>query len=413
MLEVFRFSDGRLQARVELGAPIVGAVGDPESPRLIVATRSGSEAPLLTELDFQGGERRELTPPVTPRAMAVVEGAAPSLVLVDGGTPTWMALRHAAVPEPIVPTTALPARGDGQAQPRVTESADWRNKLKRGGEPTPPRPAAAPATTATATTATATTMTATATTATAEAKPVEEIEPATHWRDALADWAEKVLATPRRELPAPSLPDEATLAMASARMTLDAPAALALTLVYGARLVGHGEGVAAATVARALTAAGASGDDAWAEALGRGLLGRLGLVRAQDGRLRASVAAARFLDGAPPRFAILGGTPSDVDLPEGNVRLDGAVAPLDELGRELARRYGYDVALLKIADRDPARQLRSLLVEARLHGAWPVVDVIIKAARWAHVLDDGPTVIVARGEELPARVQAMPPVDLA
>jgi hypothetical protein len=407
MLEVFRFSDGRLQARVELGAPIVGAVGDPESPRLIVATRAGSEAPLLTELDFQSGERRELAPPVTPRAMAVVEGAAPSLVLVDGGAPTWMALGHTAAPEPIAPTTAPPARGDGQAQPRVIESADWRNKLKRGGEPAPPRPAAASATTVTTTAATTTTATATT-----EATPVEEIEPATHWRDALADWAEKVLATPRRELPAPSLPDEATLAMASARMTLEAPAALALTLVYGARLVGHGEGVAAATVARALTAAGAGGDDAWAEALGRGLLGSLGLVRAQDGRLRASVAAARFLDGAPPRFAIVDGTPSDVELPEGNVRLDGAVAPLDELGRELARRYGYDVALLKIADRDPARQLRSLLVEARLHGAWPVVDVIIKAARWAHVLDDGPTVIVARGEELPARVQAMPSIDV-
>jgi hypothetical protein len=44
VLEVYRFSDGRLQARVDLGAPIVSATGHPESPRLVVATRTGDAA---------------------------------------------------------------------------------------------------------------------------------------------------------------------------------------------------------------------------------------------------------------------------------------------------------------------------------------------------------------------------------
>ena len=43
-LEVFRFSDGRLQARVDLGALIVGAAGHPDSPRLVVAT--AQDAPM-------------------------------------------------------------------------------------------------------------------------------------------------------------------------------------------------------------------------------------------------------------------------------------------------------------------------------------------------------------------------------
>lgn len=92
-LELFRFSDGRLQARVELGAPIVGAAGHPDSPRLVVATRKSDDAPVtLTELDFQAGDRRLLAPPWSPRALCVVEGARPALVVVDEGAPTWMEL---------------------------------------------------------------------------------------------------------------------------------------------------------------------------------------------------------------------------------------------------------------------------------------------------------------------------------
>ena len=49
-----------------------------------------------------------------------------------------------------------------------------------------------------------------------------------------------------------------------------------------------------------------------------------------------------------------------------------------------------------------------MLVEARLHGAWPVVDVSVKAARWTGALDEGPTVVVVRGDEVPAAIAALP-----
>ena len=56
----------------------------------------------------------------------------------------------------------------------------------------------------------------------------------------------------------------------------------------------------------------------------------------------------------------------------------------------------------------PARMLTWKLIEARLHGAWPLVDVSAKAARWAHALDDGPLVVVTRGDEVPAAIALLP-----
>jgi hypothetical protein len=408
-LEVFRFSDGRLQARVELGAIIVGAAGHPDSPRLIVATRKTDAAPVsLTELDFQAGDRRALKPPFAPGAMCVVEGAQPALVLVDDGAPTWVALAAASTPDPIMPSaatvTATPATTK-TPHPRVSNPADWRGKLQ----------ASKTATAAKATAATASSARPMA--AAIAVAPVEDAdaEPAAHWRDELCDWAEKQLAAPRRGLDAPAVPDDSTLATAIARLALDQRAARALSLVYGARLCGHAD-VAAATVARTLDGDGelepggspSARANAWDEALGRGLCGQLGLVCARDGRLTLSAPAGRFLDGAPPELRILAGAASDAELPHGNVRLDGGIEPLAEIGARLAKHYGYDVALVLVDGPTPAQTLAAMLVEARLHGAWPIVDVSVKAAKWADALDEGPTVVVTRGDELPARIAALP-----
>jgi len=392
-LEVFRFSDGRLQARVDLGAHIAGAAGHPESPRLIVATRPTEEAAVqLTELDFVAGERRELTTPVAPRAMCVVEGAQPALVLVDHGAPVWMALGAAATSDAIAATTpamppATPAPAKA-AHPRVSNPADWRGKLHATrSAATAPASASVPAT------------------APAIAPVADAGEGAPHWRGSLCDWAERQLAAPRRALDPPSWPDDSPLATTIARLALDDAPARALALVYGARLCGHAA-VPAATVARAL-----DGDDAaWSEALGHGLLARLGLARAHAGRLAPTTAAARFLDGAPARVPILTGGASDAELPSGNRRLDGGIERLADLGARLAERYGYDVALVHVDDKKPARMLAWKLVEARLHGAWPLIDVIIKAAPWADALDEGPSVVVVRGEEVPAAIAALPPL---
>ena len=89
------------------------------------------------------------------------------------------------------------------------------------------------------------------------------------------------------------------------------------------------------------------------------------------------------------------------------MKLDGGVEKLSDIGARLAAQYGYDVALVRVDGERPAKQLASMLVEARLHGAWPVVDVIVKAKRWAHALDEGPSVVVVRGEEVPAVVKAL------
>ena len=387
-LEVYRFSDGRLQARVELGAAIVGAAGHPESPRLVVATRTTDDGPVqLTELDFQAGERRALTPPLQPRAMCVVEGAQPALVLVDGGAPVWMPLGAAAAPEAIAPTTPPAAAPPRQPHPRVSDPADWRGKLHAANKSAPATKPAAPAARAAVAVA-----------------PVEEAaERGAHWRDELCDWAEKQLERPRRALELPAWPEESTLATAIARLALDDHATRALALLYGARLCGHAE-LPAATIARAL-----DGEEAaWDEALGRGLVGRLGLARVRVGALSLRAPTGRFLDGAAPRIPILPGSPSDAELPAGNVRLDGGIEPLADIGARLARRYGYDVALVLVEGPAPARMLSWKLVEARLHGAWPIIDVIVKAARWSHALDEGPSVVVVRGDEVPRAIAELP-----
>jgi len=402
-LEVFRFSDGRLQARAELGAAIVGAAGHPDSPRLVVATRAADDAPAtFTELELQVGDRRMLTTTVAARAMCVVEGAQPALVLVDQGAPTWMPLGAAAPADATAATSAPPSPatqpGKKQPHPRVSDPADWRGKLHAT------RPAAAAGARATA--ATAPTGATGATAAAVAVAPVgEPADAEPHWRDELCDWAEKQLAAPRRAADPPAVPEHSTLTTVSQRLALDEDAARALALVYAARLLGHAD-VPAATVARAL-----GGEEAaWDEALGHGLGGRLGLLRARDGRVALSAPAGRFLDGTAPRIPIVPGGASDAELPAGNVRLDGGVEPLPQIGARLAARYGYDVALVLVEGEHPARMLAWKLVEARLHGAWPVVDVSKKAARWSDALDEGPSVIVVRGDEVPAAIKALPPL---
>ncbi|MGZ3443630.1 MAG: hypothetical protein ACXVDD_29105, partial [Polyangia bacterium] len=357
----------------------------------------------LTELDFQLGERREIKAPVSPKAICVVEGAKPMLVMVDVGPPTWLPLDVAAAsPEPTqASASAAAARPAREPHPRVSNPADWRGKLQAS------QSAKSGAATAGAARPSATSSPRGAA-AVAAVEAVDALdEPSGHWRDELCDWAEKQLASPRRTLEAPTLPAESTLTTTVARLALDERATRTLQLLYGARLLGQG-GVPAASVARALGEGDAADEAAWDEALGRGLLGQLGLVRARYGRLALSAPPGRFLDGAPPRLTILAGGASDAELPGGNVRLDGGVEPHAEIGARLAAQYGYDVALVLVEGATPARSLASMLVEARLHGAWPIVDVSVKAARWASALDEGPTVVVVRGDEVPAMIAALP-----
>jgi hypothetical protein len=202
----------------------------------------------------------------------------------------------------------------------------------------------------------------------------------------------------------PRLDAGATLSTVIDRLALDDRAARALALLYGARLLGRGE-VAAATVARVL---GDPPDDAaWETALGRELGGQLGLWRARSGRLALSPPVAGFLDGDPPRVKLVPGGASDAELPLGNIRLAGGVEPISAIGARLAQQYGYDVALITASGDAPRARLRAQLVEARLHGAWPLVEIAADPAVWRDSLDDGPTVVVVRGD-LPAALAELP-----
>ncbi|MDB4965838.1 MAG: hypothetical protein JWN44_1527, partial [Myxococcales bacterium] len=134
------------------------------------------------------------------------------------------------------------------------------------------------------------------------------------------------------------------------------------------------------------------------EALGRGLLGQLGVARARDGRLALCSPTARFLDGAPPLVQLVAGGDGAADLPGGNLRVDGGAEPLRAIGERLAAQFGYDVALVRVDGVTPRRALKSRLVEARLHGAWPVIEVHADPLDWLDALDEGPSVVVVRGD---------------
>jgi hypothetical protein len=333
---------------------------------VVFATRPRAEAVELMEVDFQLGERRPLTMSMTPSAFAVVEGAAPTLVVLGGGGLTWMPLSPAMPGESAPAAPAALTAAAAKSPPTRSAAArddDWRARLA------PSRPTTRPATTQ-------------------EAAP--EREP-THWRDRLCDWARHLSRKPTT--PVPELPARATVAKLIERLALDATAARTLMALYGSRLVGAGDGLSAAAVVEVIR----SGDDevAWAEALGRGLLGTLGVATARQGKLRLTAAAARFLDGAAPRITIVAGRGGNVELPSGNVRVDGGVSRLRDVGAELAERYGYDVALVSV---DTRRALQGQLAEARMHGAWPVVEAGKSPTGWIDGLDDGPTVVVVRGE---------------
>jgi hypothetical protein len=393
-----------------------------------VATRSdeGAAAKLL-ELDFVRGERRELEV-TAPLSICVVESPQPMLVVhtSGAGAPEWIPLPHvvaaeamkptttAATPATTTPATTTTATTGERATPAASAApaGDWRARLHEGRAATAATPTRSPAA---------------AFDTTDSDDNAEELEldeqldddedarkPAgSAWRERLCDWAESLLAQPRTKRPLPTFA-ATQLAEAAERLGLGPRSQRALAIVYGARLLGH-DGVPAAIFARALNDGAAPDDDSWDEALGRGVLARLRLARGRGGRLTLRAAAARFLDGAPPRLTVVHGRGAHQLPPSGPAHLRTDGRPLPALGADLAARFGYDVALLPIAvDGDgasdrPRRLVADGLCEARLLGAWPIIDSAGDPARWLPALDDGPALVVVRGA-LPDALAALPPL---
>jgi hypothetical protein len=390
MLELYRFSDGRLQARAELGGHLAGAAGHPESPRLVVAVQPKDGGLELAALDFAVGERHELTTPGRPISMCVVEGATPALVLHDGVQldPIFVPLPRALPPDVDLPPPPV--------MTRTTKSASDVGGFARESAPRksaqPPRAVMkdAPPDTANATQD-----------ATANAPNVATMPSrAGTWRDRLCAWCEVVLAG-ERNLPPPDSDDASPLADAVERLSLDARATRALGIVYAARLLGERD-LPAATLARALSSSPVEAD--WQEALGGGALSRLGLLRAREGRVALSPTAARFLDGGAPAIAIVAAGDGALQPPAGAALLDAGDATLDDAAAALAQRVGLPVALVHLpprADDAARRRVARALLEARLHGALPLLAGADPAA-FVDPASRASSVILVRGAPPPS-----------
>ncbi|MBK7072228.1 MAG: hypothetical protein IPH44_07980 [Myxococcales bacterium] len=216
-------------------------------------------------------------------------------------------------------------------------------------------PAPTPATIApTAPPATAPPATPPARAALRPAPPASPPTAAGEWRDELLAWAAAPTAPP------PPLADTSLRALGD---QLGGPTAWpVLCALYAAWLRGDaGVGTAIATLA-ALTP---SAPDRWAEALGTGALGRLGVARWERGRARLTAAAGEFLDGLPPlELEALVAGPPRAALP-GLFRLDLDAATTPRMGAyALAEQLGV------VAWANPARdRVRAGLAQARLE-AW-------------------------------------------
>ena len=86
--EVFRFSDGRRQLQIDLGAPIIAGEGSGSSNRILLAQRGADGGAIsLAQIDLGARERQaiELESPVG--AFAMVEGEQPVVVVAASGAP--------------------------------------------------------------------------------------------------------------------------------------------------------------------------------------------------------------------------------------------------------------------------------------------------------------------------------------
>lgn len=433
-LRVFRFSDGRPQGELRAGGKIEEVTFEPASSRIVLLVQAGEQR-LLEQIDLGTSEVLPLGPP-QHQSIAVIESTPPWLVGVDaGGEP---------VRTPLQPPSILgefnveqPKRPPGDGAMR----GDWRSRLrpKRAGEaaahePTeeahdpdtdapPPEgeeeeadaPAAQPAPRA-ASIARSERGAALVPERGRTAPPRVEraLPPAAaldrlsalvgplgrHPMAELARYARSVLGGETQRPPSVSA---SRVLHVERRFGLSKSAATLCQLLYGVRLLGDPDGgIAPVDALRAFAPKSDSEVEAtWEEVVAAGDLGRRRLCELERGRLRLSETVARFLDGQPTRLRILDGEAELDEPPEpAYYRLDGT--DLEALGASLAGALGAPVALLAGGD------LRAQLVEARLHGAVPLVDTPLFEP-W--LLQEDWVIVVLRRRAQPL-VDALTPLDL-
>ncbi len=171
------------------------------------------------------------------------------------------------------------------------------------------------------------------------------------WRDDLAAWS-RTAATP-----APSV---AAIEMLAQRLGLAPQLHAGLAYLYGAHLCGE-NGVAPVELARVL-------GRNWDEALGRGQLADTRVATFAGSRIRLAPFAQRALDQLYPATGTIVGTPGTVELLTACVVVAPAAQPLG-----LVAEATLPLAGGAILAADPGADVLELVLEARAHGAVPMI----------------------------------------
>jgi hypothetical protein len=169
------------------------------------------------------------------------------------------------------------------------------------------------------------------------------------WREPLIGFAIELLRGPVAEIPRVSADTE--LAQLAESLALPTTARQVLIILYSLHLIGEPR-LAIAQLAHLL------GD--WTEALGRGELHALAMLRRRRGRLALRAPVTDLLDQVEPRAIRVVGDPA-APPPPGAFRLARRARPDPALESELTARLGR----IAIIQADPRRAL----LEARLRGA--------------------------------------------
>ncbi len=468
-LEVYRFSDGRLQARAELGKRVVAVDGHADSPRLVLAARDTDKPAELVQFDLALGERFPVPLEGVATAYCVVDGKKPVLVVArDGGEIEYVALPRATPLEEAPPRPGHKRADDsssgGPSSPLADRLAGWRNRLanekpgeklsetdaararladpprqreeaRRREEPRPVRPPMvlaprqppreAPPREVINKDAGPTEPTLEMTTPREERVPATVSTWGTGWRDALCAWALAALDSPGHAAPPPPVDEARTLGLAVARLGLSAHAARGLALLYGQWLLGEGDrGVPLIKLAQVIGGGDELSDDAagareggvddgdgWVEALGSGTLGQAQALTIAGGRARLREAVANFLDGRAARVKILqpaaDATFVAVSSSHRVASRGGTLSTAD--AQALAQKLGRAIAVVRPGAR---ATVESQLDEARIHQALPLLLSAADAESWADLVDlvdlaGGQVVLVADDEQAPEALREL------
>ena len=421
-VSLFRLSDGKPLASTIAGGAIKAIVGDPASTTVVAAIEPEGGRPLeLVALELESQVRRPMPFDGTLAAFCLAGAPADAVaILADAGEPVLLPLATSAiggVPRPVAIARPRPAESSDEREPgdeaegepaaaAPTEPAvavpspapdndlasrmsQWRAQVQAAVVAAPPRPAPLVGGVRT---------------------PVDE--PRSRSRAELYAWG--LSARARTTTTPPPPPQGWRIVDLTLRFKLDLRTKSLLSLLYAAWLDGAGEeGVPVGVIARAL----GNDEEAWVEALAQGRLGRMGWIKTGHGKTRLRGVIGRFLDEAPPRVTLV--TPSELDPEQENP--PAPIAPPVGLARwHVGDRAALAAKVREVADlvREPVsmidahalpaarfqRLLATRLLEARLHGALPIV---LPTADLDLQLLDGPT-LLAVDDAMPAAWSALP-----